>query len=58
MNEAKDIEKCPTCNGSGAVDVFIDYLGEPVPVTCPDCGGTGELTEDKRGRKEHVSKNQ
>jgi len=33
---------CPTCNGSGAVDVFIDYLGEPVPVTCPDCGGSGE----------------
>lgn len=35
-------EICPTCNGSGAVDVFIDALGEPVPFTCPDCGGSGE----------------
>lgn len=47
MNEAKDIEKCPTCNGSGGIDMFEDSIGEIVTIRCPDCGGTGEELRDK-----------
>ena len=34
-------EICPTCNGSGGIDVFEDSIGEIVTIPCPDCGGSG-----------------
>ena len=37
-------EFCPTCNGSGGIDVFDWSAGEVVTITCPDCGGSGEAT--------------
>jgi len=36
------IDKCPTCNGSGGIDMFEDSIGEIVTILCPDCGGSGE----------------
>lgn len=35
-------EICPTCNGSGGIDMFEDSIGEIVTILCPDCGGVGE----------------
>ena len=32
---------CPTCNGSGGIDMFEDSIGEIVTVPCSDCGGSG-----------------
>ncbi|HEY8542623.1 MAG TPA: hypothetical protein VIL29_09585 [Pseudothermotoga sp.] len=35
-------EICPTCNGSGGIDIFEDSIQEIVTIPCPDCGGSGE----------------
>ncbi|WP_276666031.1 hypothetical protein [Caldibacillus debilis] len=40
-------EICPTCNGSGGIDVFEDSIGEIVTIPCPDCGGVGEAMNVK-----------
>ena len=32
---------CPTCNGSGGIDIFDDSIGEVVTTICSDCGGSG-----------------
>lgn len=37
---------CPTCNGSGGIDVFEDSIGEVITITCPDCGG-GVKSDDQ-----------
>ena len=34
-------EVCPTCNGSGGIDVLEYSMGEIVTIPCPNCGGTG-----------------
>ena len=33
---------CPTCNGSGGIDIFEESIGEVVTITCPDCRGSGD----------------
>lgn len=39
-------EFCPTCNGSGGIEVFDGSIGEVITITCPDCGGSGETMTD------------
>lgn len=34
-------EFCPTCSGSGGIDVLDYSIGEVVTIPCPDCRGTG-----------------
>lgn len=38
----KSINKeCRKCKGCGAIDHYIDYIGEVQEITCEDCNGTG-----------------
>ena len=43
-------EFCPTCNGSGGIDVLEYSIGEVVTITCPDCRGSGESADVSRIR--------
>ena len=39
---------CRRCDGEGWVDV-ISAAGEPLTVTCPKCGGSGDRKPRGRG---------
>lgn len=40
-----DLDACDHCNGAGVVDAGTDpATGLPNDISCPLCGGTGELT--------------
>lgn len=54
---------CPTCGGSGAVDVDLSFLfgAGAARMQCPECGGTGKVVADPcpdcggSGRRQVVS---
>ena len=41
-------EICPTCSGSGGIELFEYSIGEVVTIPCPDCGGSEETTDVER----------
>lgn len=41
-------EVCPTCYGSGGIEVLEYSIGEIVTIPCPYCGGSGETTDVAR----------
>ena len=41
-------EFCPTCNGSGGIEVFEWSIGEIVTIPCPDCEGSEKTTDVAR----------
>lgn len=38
-------EFCPTCSGSGGIEVLDGSIGEVVTIPCPDCGGSEKDTD-------------
>ena len=38
-------EICPTCSGSGGIEVFEYSAGEIVTIPCPDCRGSEKATD-------------
>src|SRR5690606_26785574 len=49
-------EFCPTCNGSGGIDVLDYSIGEVVTIPCPDCGGNEKATDVERIKQEERAK--
>ena len=41
-------EFCPTCSGSGGIEVFEYSIGEVVTIPCPDCRVSGESADVSR----------
>ena len=49
-------EICPTCNGSGGIDVLDYSIGEVVTIPCPDCGESGEIGGRRMTGKERLER--
>jgi hypothetical protein len=46
--ESNEEPVCPCCNGCGSVDTGgTDECGQAYPVACPECNGTGKLTDEQ-----------